>query len=148
MFAASSFLVRAATLAPSSMRVAATVLGLCMSVFGVLLQGRGLRDGRSIIIIAWTNAVATMVAMIAGHVILLEAMPFLTIHKILRLIAICLILAGIAASALRYEPPLALVSAVILPPMSTPLARFTRRRSRATSGTFFKRRSFVHHGCS
>lgn len=113
VFAASSFFVRAATFAPAPMRVAATLLGLCMSVFGVLLQGRGLRDGRSIIIIAWTNAVATMVAMIAGHVVLLEAMPSLTIYIVLRCMAICLILAGIAASALRVEPPTVLVSAAL-----------------------------------
>jgi hypothetical protein len=118
LFASSSFFVRAATLAPKSMRVVVTLLGLCISVFGVLLQGRGLKDGRSIIIIAWTNAVATMVAMIAGHVILLEAMPSFAIYILLRLSAICLILAGIAASALRLEPPAVLVSVVMLSPAS------------------------------
>jgi hypothetical protein len=114
LFAASSFFVRAATFAPKPMRVAVTLLGLCMSVFGVLLQGRGLKDGRSIIIIAWTNAVATMVAMIAGHLVLLEAMPSLAIHILLRFSATCLLLAGIAASALRLEPPAVLVSVVML----------------------------------
>lgn len=129
VFAASSFFVRAATFAPAPMRVAATLLGLCMSVFGVLLQGRGLRDGRSIIIIAWTNAVATMVAMIAGHVVLLEAMPSLTIYIVLRCMAICLILAGIAASALRVEPPTVLVSAVLPPPPTSTFAVCTRSKS-------------------
>jgi hypothetical protein len=116
MFAASSFIVRAATFAPKSLRVAWTLLGLCLSIFGVLLQGRGLRDGRSIVIIAWTNAVATMIAMIAGHLVLLEAMPTHLIDIVLRSAATCCILAGIAASALRLEPPIILVSVVPLPP--------------------------------
>lgn len=116
MFAASSFIVRAATAAPKPLRLAATLTGLCMSVFGVLLQGRGLRDGRSIIIIAWTNAIATMVAMISGHLVLLEAMPSDVLGMMLRFAATCLILAGIVASAVRLEPPAVLVSAVRPPP--------------------------------
>ena len=67
MFAASSSVVRGSSFAPQPLRALATLFGLCLSGFGVLLQGRGLRDGRSIIIIAWANAVATMLAMVAGN---------------------------------------------------------------------------------
>jgi hypothetical protein len=109
---------------------------------GVLLQGRGLRDGRSIIIIAWTNAVATMLAMIAGHLVLLEALPFNPIHLLLRAVATCLILAGIAASALRLEPPAVLLDAVHAAPCTTPPPTpspnvFTRVRRRCLPGRGF-----------
>ncbi len=116
LFAASSFILRAANFAPKWLRVAGTLLGLCLSIFGVLVQGRGLKDGRSIVIIAWTNAVATIVAMIAGHLVLLEPMPTHLTDIMLRSFATCCILAGIATSALRLEPPVALVSMVLLPP--------------------------------
>jgi hypothetical protein len=139
MFAASSFIVRAATFAPKSFRVVWTLLGLCLSIVGVLLQGRGLRDGRSIVIIAWTNAVATMIAMIAGHLVLLEAMPTHVIDIMLRSAATCCILAGIAASALRLEPPIILVSVVPLPPHTSHLLApetnaLTRSCRRFTAG--------------
>jgi hypothetical protein len=129
MFASSSFIVRAATNAAKPVRVVATLAGLCMSVFGVLLQGRGLKDGRSIIIVAWTNAIATIVAMASGHLVLLEAMPSRAVDVVLRSVATCLILAGIVASAQRLDPPAALVSAVHPPsPLSAPHHRICFKR--------------------
>jgi hypothetical protein len=146
-FAASSFIVRAATSAPGALRALATLLGLCLSVFGVLLQGRGLRDGRSIVIIAWTNAVATMIAMIAGHLILLEALPTRPVDIALRASATLLILAGVAASALRLEPPTVLTHAVYLYPQHPPIAApsFKQSSSSAAAGSHLSR--LLHISC-
>jgi hypothetical protein len=80
-----------------------------------------------------------MIAMIAGHLVLLEAMPTHVIDIMLRSAATCCILAGIAASALRLEPPIILVSVVPLPPHTSHLLApetnaLTRSCRRFTAG--------------
>ncbi len=70
------------------------VCSLCATSFGLMLQTRGMKDGRAVVILTYANAWAILVAVLFGVFALNEPLPEGTAAFAARFLSVALVIAG------------------------------------------------------